>query len=173
MGGAPPRRLDRDGWRVVLVARREDRLQELAGSLKDASYVAADLTEDGAPERVREHVEELGELQLLVNNAGRSRRGAFGDEDGGYAAVREVMDLNFDAVVRLTEALLPILRRSEPSSIVNVGSIAGRVGQPKSGAYNASKFALAGWSEALRFEERSHGVHVALVLPGYVATEGF
>jgi short-subunit dehydrogenase len=173
IGEATARRLDRDGWRVVLVARREDRLRELASSLNDASYVAADLTEDGAPERVREHVEELGELQLLVNNAGRSRRGAFGDEDGGYAAVREVMDLNFDAVVRLTEALLPILRRSEPSSIVNVGSIAGRVGQPKSGAYNASKFALAGWSEALRFEERSHGVHVALVLPGYVSTEGF
>jgi uncharacterized protein len=174
IGEATARRLDRDGWRVVLVARREDRLRELAGSLKDASYVVADLTEDGAPERVREHVEGLGELQLLVNNAGRSRRAPFGDrEEGGYALVREVMDLNFDAVLRLTEELLPIVRESAPSAIVNVGSIAGRVGQPKSGAYNASKFALAGWTEALRFEERRHGVHVALVLPGYISTEGF
>jgi short-subunit dehydrogenase len=173
IGAETARRLDRDGWHVVLVARREDRLRELAGSLRDASYVAADLTEAGAPERVREHVEEVGELQLLVNNAGRSRRAAFGDEEGGYAAVREVMELNFDAVVRLTEALLPVLRRSAPSAIVNVGSIAGRVGQPRSGAYNASKFALAGWTEALRFEERRHGVHVGLVLPGYISTEGF
>jgi short-subunit dehydrogenase len=123
---------------------------------------------------VREHVKELGELQLLVNNAGRSRRAAFGDPDeGGYALVHEVMELNFDAVLRLTEALLPAVRDSAPSAIVNVGSIAGRVGQPKSSAYNASKFALAGWTEALRFEERRHGVHVALVLPGYISTEGF
>ena len=93
IGEATARRLDRDGWRVVLVARREDRLRELAGSLKDASYVAADLTEEGAPERVREHVEALGELHLLVNNAGRSRRAPFGDrEEGGYAAVREVFE---------------------------------------------------------------------------------
>jgi short-subunit dehydrogenase len=174
IGEATARRLDRDGWRIVLVARREDRLRELAGSLKDAAYVAADLTDEDAPERVREHVEGLGELHLLVNNAGRSRRAPFGDrEEGGYALVREVMDLNFDAVLRLTEQLLPIIRESAPSAIVNVGSIAGRVGQPKSSAYNASKFALAGWTEALRFEERRHGVHVGLVLPGYISTEGF
>jgi short-subunit dehydrogenase len=83
------------------------------------------------------------------------------------------MELNFDAVVRLTEALLPILRRSAPSSIVNVSSTAGRVGRGKSGGYSASKFALAGWTDSLHTEERAHGVHVGLVLPGFVTTEGF
>jgi short-subunit dehydrogenase len=83
------------------------------------------------------------------------------------------MELNFDATVRLTEALLPILRRSAPSSIVNVASTAGRVSRANSGAYSASKFALAGWSDALHLEERPHGVHVGLVLPGFVSTEGF
>jgi short-subunit dehydrogenase len=83
------------------------------------------------------------------------------------------MALNFDAQVRLTEALLPLLRRSAPSAIVNVSSTAGRVARGGSGAYSASKFAFAGWSDALHLEEAAHGVHVGLVLPGYVATEGF
>ena len=83
------------------------------------------------------------------------------------------MELNFDATARLTEALLPLLRRSAPSSIVNVASTAARVARGNSGGYSASKFALAGWSDALHLEEREHGVHVGMVLPGFIATEGF
>jgi short-subunit dehydrogenase len=83
------------------------------------------------------------------------------------------MALNFDAQVRLTEELLPLLRASAPSALVNVSSVSGRVARAGSGAYSASKFALAGWSDSLFLEERPHGVHVGLVLPGFVATEGF
>jgi len=83
------------------------------------------------------------------------------------------MEVNFDAVVRLNEALLPLLRDSAPSAIVNVSSTAGRVARAGAGAYSASKFALAGWSDALFAEEAPHGVHVGLVLPGFIATEGF
>jgi uncharacterized protein len=83
------------------------------------------------------------------------------------------MDINFDAQVRLTEALLPLLHASAPSSIVNVASTAGRVARAGSGAYSASKFALAGWSDSLWAEERANGVHVGLVLPGFISTEGF
>ena len=83
------------------------------------------------------------------------------------------MELNFDAVVRLTEALLPTLRASAPAAIVNVASTAGRVARARTGAYSASKFALAGWTDALYSEERAGGVHVGLVLPGFIATEGF
>ena len=176
IGEATARKLARDGWRVVLIARRQDRLDALAGELEGASALAVDLTDTDAPERVRTAVEDRfgGRLKLLVNNAGSSRRAFFGDpEKGGYATVRAVMDVNFDAVVRLTEALLPLLRDSAPSAIVNVSSVAGRVAYPKGGAYSASKFALAGWSEALHHEERSQGVHVGLVLPGFIATEGF
>ena len=176
IGEATARRLAADGWRLLLVARREERLRDIAASLPDAGYVAADLTAGDAPARVRDAVEERfgGALHLLVNNAGFSRRAAFGDpERGGYENVRRTMALNFDAVVRLTEALLPLLRASAPSSIVNVSSVAGRVASPRSGAYSASKFALAGWTEALHMEEKANGVHVGLVLPGFVATEGF
>ena len=174
IGEATARRLARDpGWALVLVARREDRLRELSASLPvPSSWVVADLTEDGAPARVLDHVTSAHDrLDLLVNNAGASWRATFAD--GGHENVRRTMDLNFDAVVRLTEALLPILRSSEPSAIVNVASTAGRVSRAGAGAYSASKFALIGWSDALHLEERPNGVHVGLVLPGFIRTEGF
>jgi len=174
IGEATARRLAAEpGLSLVLVARREERLRELAESLPcEASHLAVDLTETEAPARVRAHVEERGgRLALLVNNAGAAWRGGFGES--GYAGVRRHMELNFDAVVRLTEELLPALRASAPSSIVNVASTAGRVARARSGAYSASKFALVGWTDALHAEERPHGVHVGMVLPGFVATEGF
>jgi short-subunit dehydrogenase len=143
---------------LVLVARREDRLRALAASLGEerVSWVATDLVDEDAPARIRAHVEEHhGRLDLLVNNAGSGWRARFAD--GGYENVRRTMAINFDA----------------PSAIVNVASTAGRVARAGAGAYSASKFALAGWSDSLWAEERPHGVHVGLVLPGFISTEGF
>jgi short-subunit dehydrogenase len=173
IGEATARRLAREpGCRLVLVARREEKLRALADELGGATVVAADLTRDGAPERVAAVVrEEHGRLDLLVNNAGAAWRATFAE--GGWDNVRRHMELNFDAQVRLTEALLSLLRSSAPSAIVNVSSTAGRVSRGGSGAYSAAKFAFAGWTDALHLEEAAHGVHVGLVLPGFVATEGF
>ena len=173
IGAATARRLAREpGARLVLVARREDRLRTLAAELGGATVIAADLLDDDAPDRIARTVDdEHGRLDLLVNNAGAAWRGRFGD--AGWDNVRRHMELNFDATVRLTEALLPLLRRSAPSAIVNIASTAGRVARANSGAYSASKFALCGWSDALHLEEREHGVHVGVVLPGFIATEGF
>jgi len=126
---------------------------------------------EDAPGRVRERVEQEGALHLLVNNAGAAWRGRFAET--GWENVRRQMELNFESVARLTEALIPILRKSSPSSIVNVSSTAGRVSRPNSGGYSASKFALTGWTDALHQEEKPHGVHVGMVLPGFIATEGF
>src|SRR4051794_31723389 len=83
------------------------------------------------------------------------------------------MEINFNAQVRLTEALLPLLRDAAPSAIVNVASTAARVARPGTAAYSASKAALAAWSDGLAAEERPHGVHVGLVLPGFIQTPGF
>jgi uncharacterized protein len=173
IGEATARRLAREpDAKLILVARREDRLRALADELGGATVVAADLTDPDAPSQVAAAVEsEHGRLDLLVNNAGAAWRGRFGE--AGWENVRRHMELNFDAVLRLSEALLPILRSSAPSAIVNVASTAGRVARANSGGYSASKFALAGWSDALHVEEQAHGVHVGLVLPGFVATEGF
>jgi uncharacterized protein len=175
LGEAAARRLAREaGMRIVLLARRAERLEALAAELPaPATALALDLLDDDAPARVRAHLEEEhgGRLHLLVNNAGAGGRGAFAQT--GYEAVRATMRLNFDAQVRLCEALLPLLRASAPSAIVNVASTAGRIGRPGAGAYSASKAALAVWSDALRAEEHVHGVHVGTVMPGFIPTEGF
>ncbi|HEX6677755.1 MAG TPA: SDR family NAD(P)-dependent oxidoreductase [Actinomycetes bacterium] len=173
IGAATARRLAREpGARLVLVARRRERLQALAEELGGATVVAVDLTDPGAPATVAERVErEHGRLDLLVNNAGNSGSGAF--DKSGSAGVLATMALNFGAQVRLTEALLPLLRRSAPSAIVNVASVAGRISMPYRGDYSASKSALIAWTDSIRPEQRRHGVHVGLVLPGFVATEGF
>jgi short-subunit dehydrogenase len=179
IGEATARRLAREpGASLVLVARREERLRALADSLTRSlgegrtSWVAIDLVDEDAPELIRTHVtERYGRLDLLVNNAGAAWRKPFAE--GGYENVRRTMAINFDAQVRLTEALLPLLRSCAPSAIVNVASTAARVTRKGTGAYSASKAALASWSDALWIEELANGVHVGLVLPGFISTEGF
>ncbi len=188
IGEATARRLAREpDVRLVLVARREERLRALAGELGGATVLAADLTAEDAPAQIAERVEQdHGALHLLINNAGARWNGAFAD--AGWANVQRHMQVNFDAQVRLTEALLPLLHRTAqqttpdsvstrgwtaPVSIVNVASTSGRVSRRNTGSYSASKFALIGWSDSLHLEEQAHGVHVGVVLPGFIATEGF
>lgn len=188
IGEATARRLAREpGAELVLVARREERLNALAAELGGATVVAADLTAEDAPGRIAEVVErEHGTLHLLVNNAGARWNGSFGET--GWSGVDRHMRVNFNAQLRLTEALLPLLRRTAaqakeappgrpqrkaPVAIVNVASTSGRVSRRSAGAYSASKFALIGWSDSLFLEELPNGIHVGLVLPGFIATEGF
>jgi uncharacterized protein len=180
IGEVTARRLAREpGARLVLVARRRDRLDTVANELGGATVVAADLTDPSAPQTVRDVIEREhgGDLHLLINNAGARWAGAFADT--GWENVERHMKINFEAPLRLTEALLPLLRatavkaQGQPVAIVNVSSTSGRVARANAGGYSAAKFALAGWSDSLAAEERAHGVHVGLVLPGFISTEGF
>jgi short-subunit dehydrogenase len=172
LGEAVARRLSQDGYRVLLVARRADRLAALAAELPGGLAVEADLLAPDGPAKIAAAVELTGgRLSVLVNNAGIGGRGTFAEI--GAAGIRDTMALNFDAQLRVTEALLPALRAAAPSSIINMASVSGRIARPGAGAYSASKFALIGWSDALRAEEAPHGVHVGTVLPGFIATEGF
>lgn len=169
--------------RLVLVARREDRLRALAAEFGGASVIAADLTDPRSHARIADAVRaEHGALHLLVNNAGARWPGTFADT--GWENVARHLAVDLEAPVRLTEALLPLLREtaasgtaaapgSGPVSIVNVASTAARIGRPSAGGYSTAKFALAGWSDSLHAEEAAHGIHVGLVLPGFVRTEGF
>src|ERR1019366_6576913 len=133
IGAATARRFaEMSRTELVLVARRGARLEAVSREIGGATVIAAVVEE------------RHGRLDVLVNNAGAGWSGRFAE--AGWANVAKTMDLNFNAQVRLTEALLPLLRRSAPSSIVNVASTAGRVARAGVGAYSASKFALCGWT---------------------------
>jgi short-subunit dehydrogenase len=190
IGEAVARRLAREpDVQLILVARREDRLQALAAGTGGQVYVA-DLSDPHTFAPLAEFVErEFGALNLLVNNAGA--RWAIDFADGGWSNVEQHMRINFEAPVRLVEAFLPLLRRTAasggplttgsfggrplkaPVAIVNVTSTSARIARLGTGAYSASKAALGAWSDSLYLEERRHGVHVANLLPGFIATEGF
>jgi uncharacterized protein len=210
IGEAVARRLAREpDVQLILVARREDRLQALAADI-GGMVVAADLADPATAPRIAAFVErEFGALHLLVNNAGA--RWAIDFADGGWENVERHLRINFEAPVRLVEALLPLLRRTaaggdpltapgahggqratvsesassgqratfggkplkSPVAIVNVTSTSARIARLGTGAYSASKAALGAWSDSLFLEERRHGVHVANVMPGFIATEGF
>ena len=180
IGEAAARRLAREpGAELVLIARREEKLQALAAQLAPVhcTVLALDLTAADAPAHVREVIEREhdGRVHLLVNNAGAAWRGRF--DETGWANIERHMRLNFEAPVKLTEALLPLLKATaaagQKAAIVNIASTAARVSRPNSGAYSCSKFAFAAWSDAITGELAADGIHVGLVLPGFVKTEGF
>ena len=193
IGEAAARRLAREpDTRLILVARREQRLRALAAELGgEPSVIAIDLTDPQAPMRIAAAVErDHGALNLLVNNAGA--RWSMDFAEGGWANVEQHMRIDFEAPVRLIEALLPLLRRTAaatgpladggvfagrplkaPVAIVNVTSTAARISRIGTGSYSASKNALAAWGDSLYLEEREQGIHVGNVLPGFIATEGF
>jgi short-subunit dehydrogenase len=164
----------RDGARLVLAARSREKLQsveeEIKGLGSEALCVSTDLTSVEQTEAlVRILAEKFGRLDVLVNNAGKglySRIESMALED-----FREIFELNFFSIIRLTQKCLPWLRKSDRRSVVNIDSIAGQVTVPKMVAYCASKFALCSFSEGLRVEWAPEGVHVLTVYPGVTDTE--
>ena len=165
--------------RLILVARREDRLRQLADELGGATVIAVDLTEDGAPRRVHEIVErEHGELQMLVNNAGAAWRGRFGES--GWANIERHMKLNFEAPVRLDRGFAapatrvrlwpPVLRACRSST--SRAPPPGWRGPTRAPTPRASSRSRPGATRSTA-KSVSHGIHVGLVLPGFVKTEGF
>ena len=159
---------------VGLVARRKDRLEEVVDQCKatapKARIWAADLGDLELAERVAlEAWDTFGHIDVLVNNAGIPKRRHVTDLT--YDEVEEVMRVNFLSPTRMTLALLPRMLERGKGSIVNVSSVAGRLGNPRESAYSASKFALCGWSEALNVDLWDTPVEVRLINPGAIDTE--
>jgi NADP-dependent 3-hydroxy acid dehydrogenase YdfG len=180
IGAATAERLAAEGATVALVARRNDRLDQLAETVRGAGGsalgIGADVTDpDRAVDVVRKTVDELGSLDILVNNAGVMLLGpALG------APVEEwdrMIALNATALLHITHAALPHLvnaaatSRRQVADIVNISSTAGRVARPGSAVYNFAKFGLNGFSESLRQEMLTQRVRVSVVEPGTVDTE--
>ena len=168
--------LARQGMAQVIIARREDRLRELAGRIAElggrVETVSGDLSDAAVRQRVIEAARaSLGGLDLLVNNAGVGSMGLFEDSSPEY--LRRVMEVNFFSLVEMTRLALPLLRAGVRPMLVNVSSILGHRGVPHSSEYCASKFAVQGFSESLRAELAPHGIDVLVVSPGTTETEFF
>jgi short-subunit dehydrogenase len=170
------RELARRGVRQVLTARREDRLRTLAAEIQslggEAECVPGDITESQLRLRLLEAARKrFGGIDLLVNNAGM---GVFGPFQGADAErLRRTMEVNFFAPVELIRAALPLLKEGNDPAVVNIGSVLGHFAVPNKSEYCASKFALHGFSDALRMELARDGVGVLLVSPSTTATEFF
>jgi NADP-dependent 3-hydroxy acid dehydrogenase YdfG len=180
IGEASALALAQNGASVVIAARRRDRLDALSGRITASGgtslVVECDVTDETqARDLVRRTVDELGRLDILLNNAGVMLLGKV--EGADVAQWRHMLDLNVAALMNLSHAALPHLltaAEQEPrrvTDIVNVSSVAGRVARVGSGAYNASKWAVNAFSEALRQEVSRRHVRVGLIEPGAVATE--
>jgi NADP-dependent 3-hydroxy acid dehydrogenase YdfG len=155
--------LDRHGARVVAVARREERLDELAGEGERIVAVPGDITDAADLDRI---VAEAGDVDVVVNNAGRAWIG--GVEEMDADDVGSLVDLNVTAVMELTRRVLPGMLDRGRGQIVIIGSILGDAVLPSLTVYSATKAALRAYSEGLRREVEPRGVHVTLVTPGAV-----
>jgi short-subunit dehydrogenase len=173
IGSVTAERLASAGARVLLVGRNASRLDALARRLEHKRGMAAALVADVATDAGREAIVETasrwqGGIDALVNVAGVNRFGLF--EQQSLAEIERIMLTNAVAPMQLCHALLPSLRSRGEAHIVNVGSILGSIAMPGNAAYSASKFALHGFSEALRRELADSGVRVHYVAPRATAT---
>ncbi|MDX1994563.1 MAG: SDR family NAD(P)-dependent oxidoreductase [bacterium] len=162
------------GARVVLVARRAELLEQVKAGL--APYhvpvlvCPADVTNDDDLRRVVETVlREFGRIDVLVNNAGLSMGGAFGEHDPND--IRRLLDLNLYSVIRLTQLVLPVMLRQLSGHIVNVSSMASDLRTPGMSVYTASKAGMNALSDVLRRELDGTGVLISKVLPTWTGTD--
>lgn len=168
--------LARKGVDLVLVARRAAPLSELALEIEKLGRRAISIVGDVTDPAIRKEalsaaLEQLGGLDLLVNNAGVSAHGRFAD--GNAETLRRILEVNFFAPLELTREAIPLLRAGRTPMVVNVSSILGRRGIPLNSEYCASKFALTGFSESLRAELGKEDIDVLIVSPGTTETELF
>lgn len=164
------RQLAAKGRRLVLVARRKDRLDALAAELGNARAVEMDLSETGSVDRLMADLAAQGEqVELLVNNAGFGLTGRFAELDGKRQ--REMIDLNCGALVELAHAVLPGMIERKSGAILNVASTAAFQPGPGMAVYFATKAFVLSFSEALHEEVRDQGVKVSALCPGPTATE--
>lgn len=179
IGEATARRLARAGAKLVLFARRPERLATLAREL-DASAAAGatgnvlavvgDITSDADRRHlVAAAVEKFGRIDALINNAGYGTRGPI--EIVSVDAIRKNYETNIFSLIALTQLVLPGMRERGDGCIVNIGSVAGKIARPLSSIYDSTKHALEALTDGLRGELKPFGVRVSLIRPGFIVTE--
>jgi len=168
------KQLAEEKCRLVLNARRCERLAKLVDSLPNTECVAVvgDICEQATRTKVIERcVSQFGGIDILVNNAGVGAIGPFKDSDP--QTLRKVMEVNFFAPAELTRLAIPHMTPESQPVVVNIGSVIGHRAIPMKSEYCASKFALHGWSDALRTELVKQNIDVLLVSPSTTDSEFF
>lgn len=174
IGEAVARRLVRGGARVVIAARRQDRLDALARELDPTGAgvlaVAGDITSEEDRWKLVESAQaKFGRIDALVNNAGYGTRGPV--EIVPVDLVRKNFETNLFSLLALTQLVLPQMRAHGSGCIVNIGSVAGRIARPLSSIYDSTKHALEAITDGLRGELMPFGIRVSLIRPGFIITE--
>lgn len=163
----------KQGVKVLAAARQQPLLDELAAEVKASGgqieTVAADVTSPADRQKMVDAARlKLGGLDILVNNAGIGSTGHYADVD--FDHIRKIFEVNLFGLTETTRACLPLLKAGTKPAIVNIGSIAGKRGIPARSHYAASKFAVQGFSEAIRAELAKDGIDVLVVSPGLTQT---
>jgi short-subunit dehydrogenase len=174
IGLATARMLAGEGARVVLSARRYDRLEALKQEIESAGGTARIIPGDVTSPQdrawlVSETLREFGRIDALVNNAGYGVRGPV--EMVPIEEIRRNFGTNLFALIALTQLVVPVMRKQGAGRIVNVSSVAGRIARPLSSVYDATKYALEAISDGLRGELAPFGIGVILIEPGFIMTE--
>ena len=168
------RMVARQGARLVITARRRDRLDALKQQIEAAGghavAVEADITSPADRERlVQEALTVSGTIDALVNNAGYGQRGPI--EIVPIEKIRQNFETNLFSLIALTQIVIPIMRRQGSGRIVNISSVAGRIARPLSSVYDSTKHALEAISDGMRGELAPFGIQVVVIEPGFILTE--
>ena len=168
IGAATAADLAANGYTVYATARRPETLKELAD--KGCRTLALDVTDEGSMAAAVAAVEDAeGSVGVLVNNAGYSQSGAV--ESIPLDDIRRQFETNVFGLIRMSQLVLPGMRRAGKGRIVNIGSMGGKLTFPGGGIYHATKHAVEAISDAMRFEVQGFGVQVVLIEPGLITTE--
>lgn len=168
IGAATASDLVAHGYTVYATARRPETLQDLAD--QGCKILALDVTdEDSMAAAVAKVEEEQGSVGVLINNAGYSQSGAV--ESIPLDVIRRQFETNVFGLIRMSQLVLPGMRRAGRGRIINLGSMGGRLTFPGGGIYHATKYAVEAISDAMRFEVQGFGVQVVLIEPGLITTE--
>lgn len=172
IGEAFARHLANMGYDLIIVARRQERLERLAEKVSvKVDIVVADLSTDDGMAQVETVIQAHDEIAFLVNNAGFGLTGHFGKVS--LSKHLAMIRLHLDATVRLTHAVIPQMCQNKNGAIINVASLGGLVPMPGSATYNATKAYLVSFSESLATELKHSGITVQALCPGFTRTEIF
>jgi len=168
IGAETAKLLVKNGFTVYGAARRLDRMQVL--KVEGVNLIAMDVTDDASMVAgVNNIIDAEGRIDVLVNNAGYGSYGSV--EDVPISEAKNQFEVNIFGLARLTQLVLPYMRRQGSGRIINISSIGGKIGEPHGAWYHATKYAVEGLSDSLRMELKEFGIDVVIIEPGAIKTE--